>query len=104
MICPVRAFSPNTTHLLYWKLAAEVQYEATSLQTTLSDRMYMWQQLEKISRLYLCSFSGIIFVNLPTNFAKIIFQDNDEKLKHHVNHVKYHGKLSFKCTTMYVTI
>ena len=46
------------------------------------------------------SFSGIIYVNLPTNFAKIIFQDNDEKPKHHVNHVKYHGKLSFKCTTI----
>ena len=33
-------------------------------------------------------------------YPKIIFQENDEKLKHHVNHVKYHGKLSFKCTTI----
>jgi len=53
MICPVRAFSPNTTHLRYWKLAAEVQYEATLLQTTLSDRIYMWQQMVKIFPLYL---------------------------------------------------
>ena len=53
MIYPVRAFSPNTTHPFYWKLAAEVQYEVTSLQTTLADRIYMWQYLEKIYRLYL---------------------------------------------------
>ena len=100
MICPVRAFSPNTTHLLYWKLAAEVQYEATSLQTTSSDRIYMWQHLEKISCLYLLSFLWNNIRKPAKKYPKIIFQENDEKLKHHVNHVKYHGKLSFKCTTI----
>ena len=74
MICPVRAFSPNTTHLFYWKLAAEVQCEATSLQITLSDRMYMSKQLVKISHLYFDSFSGIIFVNLPKNIQQLYFK------------------------------
>jgi len=74
MICPVRAFSSNTTHIFHWKLAAEVQYEATSLQTTLFDRIYMSQQLVKISRFYFGSFSGIIFVNLPKNIKKSYFK------------------------------
>jgi len=50
MICPVRGFSPNTS--FYWKLAAEVQYEATVFQIALSDRIYMCEQLVKMSGLY----------------------------------------------------
>ena len=100
MICPVRAFSPNTTHLFYWKLAAEVLYEATSLHTTLSDRIYMWQQLEKISRLYLWLFFWNNVRKPANKYLKIIFQENAEKLKHHVIHVKSHEKLSLKYTTV----
>jgi len=100
MIYPVRAFSPNTTHLFYWKLAAEVLYEVTSLQTTISDRIYMWQQLVKISHLCLLFFFRNNFRKPAKKYPKIIYQENDEKFKHQVNHVKYHGKLSFKCTTI----
>jgi len=48
MICPVRDFSPNTTRLFYWKLAAEVQYKATLLLTTLSDRIYPYKKVPMV--------------------------------------------------------
>ena len=49
-------------------------------------------------RKYHVSLFGSFFWNNirkhAKKYPKIIFQENDEKLKHHVNHVKYHGKLS----------
>ena len=101
MICPVRGFSGNTS--FYLKLAADVQYEATVLKIALSDRIYMCEQLVKMSVIYHWSFFWNN-IRKPAKYPKITFQENDEKLKHYVNHVKYHGKLSFKCITIYVTI
>jgi len=73
MICPVQAFSPNWHIFVYWKLAGEVQYEATVLQIALSDRIYICEQLGKFHVSTFGSFSGIIIENLP-NIQKLDFK------------------------------
>ena len=58
-------------------------------------------------RTYQVSIFGSFFWNncrKPAKYPQIRFLENDGKLNHYVNHVNYHGILSFKCITIYVTI
>jgi len=100
MICPVRAFSPNTTHLFTgnWlkRFNMKPHYYKPPYLTECTCGNNWWKCHFSIFG----SFSGIIFVKPAKKYPKIIFQENDEKLKHYVNHVKYHEKLSFKCITI----